>query len=336
MLRFALRRFLEAIPVVVGVSLVVFLFLRLVPGDPAVALLGERATPEALARVREQRGLNQPWAVQYWRYVQGLARGDWGRSIQTNAPVLQEARARFPATVELTVAALVLASVGGVGAGILSAAWRGSIVDHAARVLSLTGVSMPIFWLGLVLIWIFAVQLRWLPSDGRLDADTRYTPITSFVLLDAVLQRRPELAANALRHLILPAAALSTVPMAIIARMTRGALLEVLHTDYVRAARAKGLGERAVTLRHALKNAAIPVVTVIGLQVGVLLSGAVLTETIFAWPGIGRWIFESIGKRDYPVVQGMSLIVAGIFILVNLAVDLFYAALDPRIRVHGH
>jgi peptide/nickel transport system permease protein len=191
---------------------------------------------------------------------------------------------------------------------------------------------MPIFWLGLVLIWVFAVQLRWLPPDGRLDADTRYTPITNLVLVDAVLQRRGDLAATALRHLLLPAVALSTVPMAIIARMTRGSMLEVLRADYVRTARAKGLGERVVTLRHALKNAALPVVTIVGLQVGFLLSGAILTETIFAWPGIGRWIYESILNRDYPVVQSMSLAIAVIFVVVNLAVDVFYAALDPRIR----
>jgi peptide/nickel transport system permease protein len=184
-----------------------------------------------------------------------------------------------------------------------------------------------------VLIWIFAVQLRWLPPDGRLDADTRYAPITGFVLVDAALQRRPELALNALRHLILPAVALSTVPMAIIARMTRSSMLDVMRADHIRTARSKGLRERTVTRRHAFKNAALPIITVVGLQVGFLLSGAILTETIFAWPGIGRWIYESILNRDYPVVQGMTLLVALIFVLVNLVVDVLYAALDPRIRV---
>jgi peptide/nickel transport system permease protein len=329
---FITRRLVETLPVLLGVSVVVFLILRLVPGDPAIVLLGERATAQNVQRLREQLGLNQPWTVQYWRFVQGLARGDVGRSIRSNRPVLEEARTRFPATVELTMAALGLACLVGISAGVISAIWRGSAADHASRVLSLAGISIPIFWLGLVLIWIFAVQLHWLPPDGRLDAGTRYTPITNFVLLDAVLQRRPDLAVNAVRHLILPALALCTVPMAIIARMTRSAMLEVLRADYVRTARAKGLRERTVTWRHTFQNAGLPIVTVVGLQVGFLLSGAILTETIFAWPGVGRWIFESIVNRDYPVVQGMALMVALIFVVVNLAVDLLYALLDPRIR----
>jgi peptide/nickel transport system permease protein len=330
---FFTRRLVETLPVLLGVSVVVFLILRLVPGDPAIVLLGERATAQNVQRVREQLGLNQPWPVQYWRFVQGLARGDVGRSIRTNRPVLEEARSRFPATVELTMAALGLACLVGVSAGVISAIWRGSAADHASRVLSLAGISIPIFWLGLVLIWIFAVQLRWLPPDGRLDAGTRYTPTTNFVLLDALLQRRADLAVNGLRHLILPALALSTVPMAIIARMTRSAMLEVLRADYVRTARAKGLRGRTVTWRHAFQNAGLPIVTVVGLQVGFLLSGAILTETIFAWPGVGRWIYESILNRDYPVVQGMALMVALIFVVVNLVVDALYAFLDPRIRV---
>jgi peptide/nickel transport system permease protein len=333
MLGYTLRRLLEAIPVLLGVSVVVFLFLRLIPGDPAVTLLGERATPQALARVREQLGLNQPLHVQYVRYLGGLLHGDVGRSIRTNRPVAEEAGTRFPATVELAAAALALATLVGVGGGVVSAIWRGSLPDHLSRLVSLVGVSMPIFWLGLVLIWVFAVQLKWLPADGRLDAGTRYTSSTGFVFLDALLQRRADLAGTGLRHLILPALALSTVPMAIIARMTRSAMLEVLRADYVRSARAKGLGEWAVTWRHAFKNAGLPVVTVIGLQVGLLLSGAILTETIFAWPGIGRWIFESILNRDYPVVQGMTLVIALVFVAVNLLVDVLYAVLDPRIRV---
>jgi ABC-type dipeptide/oligopeptide/nickel transport system permease component len=334
MLSFTLRRLLESVPVLVGVSVVVFLFLRLIPGDPAVALLGERATPQALVRVRDQLGLNRPWNVQYLRYAQGILRGDVGRSIRTNRPVLEEARGRFPATVELTVAALFLAVVVGVGSGLISATWRGSAVDHASRVLSLAGISIPIFWLGLVLIWIFAVQLHWLPSDGRLDADTRYVPSTNFVLLDALLQRRGDLAVNALRHLVLPAVALSTVPMAIIARMTRSAMLDVLRADYVRTARAKGLREWAITWRHAFKNASMPVVTVIGLQVGILLSGAILTETIFAWPGIGKWLVEAIHRRDYPAVQGGILMSATVIIGVNLIVDVLYGVINPRIRHH--
>jgi peptide/nickel transport system permease protein len=334
MIVYVARRLLETVPVLVGVSVVVFLILRLIPGDPAIVLLGERATPQSVQRLRDQLGLNQPWPVQYGRFVQGVLRGDLGSSARTNRPVLEEARARFPATVELTVAALFLACLFGVGAGIVSASFRGSLADHGSRLLSLAGVSIPIFWLGLVLIWVFAVQLRWLPPDGRLGAEVRYTPVTNFLLVDAVILRRPDLAADALRHLVLPAVALCTVPMAIIARMTRSSMLEVLQADYVRTARAKGLRERAVTWGHAFKNASLPIVTVVGLQVGILLSGAILTETIFAWPGIGRWIYESILNRDYPVVQGMALLIASIFVVVNLGVDILYAALDPRITVH--
>lgn len=332
MVTFALRRVVEAIPVLLGVSLAVFLFLRLIPGDPAIVLLGERATQQSIQRVREEMGLNLPVHIQYARFMNHLAHGDLGRSIRTNRPVLDEASTRFPATIELSLVALALAVVVGMGGGIISSTWRGSLVDHASRIVSLVGISMPIFWLGLVLIWIFAVQLQWLPPDGRLDADTRYTQQTGFVLIDAALQRRGDLAVTALRHIILPALALSTVPMAIIARMTRGAMLEVLRADYIRTARAKGLAEGVITIRHALKNASLPVVTIVGLQVGFLLSGAILTETIFSWPGVGRWIFDSILNRDYPVVQGMSLVIAVIFVAVNLVVDVLYASLDPRIR----
>ena len=332
MFAFTFRRLVESVPVLLGVSVVVFLFLRLIPGDPDLVLLGERANPQSLQRLRDNMGLNQPLHIQYTRFATQLARGDLGRSIRTGLPVLEEARGRFPATIELASTALVIAVVVGVTLGIVSATWRGSLGDHLSRVISLVGISMPIFWLGLVLIWLFAVQLRWLPSDGRLDATTRYSPITNFVLLDALIQRRGDLAITALRHLILPAVALSTVPMAIIARMTRSAMLEVLRADYIRTARAKGLKERLITQRHALKNAALPVVTIIGLQVGFLLSGAILTETIFSWPGVGRWVFEAILNRDYPIVQGMTLVIAVIFVAVNLLVDILYAALDPRIR----
>src|SRR5687768_10354049 len=282
MFTFTIRRLIESVPVLLGVSVVVFLFLRLIPGDPALVLLGERANPQSLQRLRDNMGLNQPLHIQYARFATQLARGDLGRSIRTGLPVVDEARGRFPATIELASTALVIAVVVGVTLGVVSATWRGSLGDHLSRVISLVGISMPIFWLGLVLIWLFAVQLRWLPSDGRLDATTRYTPMTNFVLLDALIQRRGDLAVTALRHLVLPAVALSTVPMAIIARMTRSAMLEVLRADYIRTARAKGLKERHITRRHALKNAALPVVTIIGLQVGFLLSGAILTETIFS------------------------------------------------------
>lgn len=331
MLRYTIRRLIETVPVLIGVSVVVFLFMRLIPGDPALTLLGERATEANLARVREQLGIDKPIYVQYGRYVEGLSRLDIGRSIRSNRPVLGEAMGRFPATIELALTALTVATIIGVAGGIVAGVGRGTIADHVARVVSLGGVSIPIFWLGLVLIWIFAVQLGWLPADGRLSAATRYAPRTGFVVIDGLWAGRQDLVRDALWHLVLPALALSTVPMAVIMRMTRSAMLEVLRADYIRTARAKGLRERVVTIRHAFKNAALPVVTTIGLQVGFLLSGAILTETIFSWPGIGRWVFESILTRDYPVVQGMSLMVATIFVTVNLVVDLIYAAIDPRI-----
>lgn len=331
MLRYTVRRLVETVPVLIGVSVVVFLFLRLIPGDPALTMLGERATESSLARVRAQLGTDQPLYVQYGRYVSGLAKFDIGRSVRTNRPVLDEAILRFPATIELAFTALVISSVIGVTGGIIAGVGRGTLADHVARLISLGGVSIPIFWLGLVLIWVFAVELGWLPSDGRLSATMKYAPLSGFVLLDAVRIGRMDLARDAVTHLVLPALALSTVPMAVVMRMTRSAMLEVLRADYIRTARSKGLGEVAITIRHAFKNAALPVVTTIGLQVGFLLSGAILTETIFSWPGVGRWVFEAILNRDYPVVQGMSLIIAVIFVTVNLIVDLIYAALDPRI-----
>lgn len=331
MLRYTIRRLIETIPVLVGVSVVVFMFLRLIPGDPALTLLGERATEANLARVREQLGIDQPIYIQYWRYMGGVMQFDVGKSIRSNRPIADEARGRFPATIELATTALVLATAVGVTGGIIAGVGRGTFADHVARVVSLGGVSIPIFWLGLVLIWVFAVELGWLPADGRLSASMKYSPRTGFVLIDGLIAARYDLVRDALWHLVLPAVALSTVPMAVIMRMTRSAMLEVLRADYIRTARAKGLSERTVTARHAVKNAALPVVTTIGLQVGFLLSGAILTETIFSWPGIGRWVFDSILLRDYPVVQGMTLMVATIFVTVNLVVDLIYAALDPRI-----
>ena len=331
MLRFAIRRVIETVPVLVGVVSIVFLFLHLIPGDAALVLLGERANEASLTRIRSQLGLDQPLYVQYGRYVASLSRLDIGKSVRTNRPVIDEAMGRFPATIELALTALVISSVVGVSGGIIAGVGRGRFPDHIARVFSLLGVSIPIFWLGLVLIWVFAVQLHWLPSDGRLAATTKYTQITGFVMIDAIIQGNSALFFDALSHLTLPALALSTVPMAVTMRMTRSAMLEVLRADYIRTARSKGLRERVITIRHAFKNASLPVVTTIGLQVGFLLSGAILTETIFSWPGIGRWVFESILNRDYPIVQGMSLIIAVIFVVVNLIVDLVYGALDPRI-----
>jgi peptide/nickel transport system permease protein len=323
---------LSLIPTLLGVSIIVFLFLRMIPGDPALALAGEHATEANVERIREQFGLNKPLHEQYLTYMGKVLRGDLGRSILSRRPIMDEIRVRFPATIELSVCALTVALVVGVPAGIISATRRNSIFDNIAMVGSLLGISMPIFWLGLMLNWFFAVQLGWLPSVTRLDAGIELQRITNLLIVDSIITGNAEALLNAIQHLILPAIALGTIPMAIIARMTRSAMLEVLEQDYVRTARAKGLRERVVIVRHALNNALLPVITIVGLQVGVLLSGAVLTETIFAWPGIGRWLYLSILSRDYPIVQGMALFITVLFLGINLLVDVSYALVDPRIR----
>jgi len=330
--RYALRRGLTVIPVLVGVSALVFGFIHLIPGDPAVTMLGERATPEKVAEVRRQLGLDRPIHEQYLLYVGRLLRGDLGTSIVRGDPVLADLLRRFPATVELGTAAIALALLLGIPVGIVSAVWRNSVVDGLARVWALAGVSMPIFWLGLMLAWVFGVQLRWFPTGFRLGTGAALEPWTHFVLLDAALQGRWAIAGDALRHLVLPAVTLATIPLAVIARMTRASILEALSQDYIRTAEAKGLPQAAVVLRHALRNALLPVLTVVGLQVGHLLAGAILTETIFSWPGIGLWVYEAIEARDYAIVQGASLFIAVIFVTVNLATDLLYAAADPRVK----
>jgi peptide/nickel transport system permease protein len=332
MIAMLLRRLLLLVPILFGVTVIVFGAVRLVPGDPAQVMLGERASPEAIARVRESLGLDKPLPVQFATTVGRMARGDLGRSIVSGAPVTQEISQRFPATVELGGAALAIALIVGIPLGILAAARKNSWIDVLSTSGALVGVSMPIFWLGLVLMLLFSAQLRILPLSGRLDLALDLVPVTGFYLLDSLL--RGDLAAfrSAGLHLILPALTLATVPMAIIARMTRSAMLEVLGADYVRTARAKGLGERAVVWRHALKNAAIPIVTVAGLQLGYLLSGAVITETIFSWPGIGSLAVQSVFSRDFPVLQGCVLVFATCFVLVNLATDLLYTRMDPRLR----
>jgi peptide/nickel transport system permease protein len=332
MSRFLFRRILEMIPVFFGVILVVFVISRLTPGDPARIILGERATPEALARLRDTLGLNEPLPVQFGRYLVRAVQGDLGRSIQSNERVIVDLATRFPATMELTLGAMFIASTVGVLTGVLAAVRRNSWFDGASMFIALFGFSMPIFWLGIMLILLFAWLLGWFPISGRLDLTVDLARVTNFYVLDAVLTGNWAALGNALRHLVLPAVTLSTVPLAIIARMTRSSMLEVLRQDYVRTARAKGLAERRVVIGHALRNAAIPVITVIGLNVGSLLSGAILTETIFAWPGVGRLVVDAIFARDYPVVQGAVLVIAVVFVVVNLLVDLSYAVLDPRIR----
>jgi peptide/nickel transport system permease protein len=330
--RYAIRRSLTIVPVLLGVSVLVFSFIHLIPGDPALTMLGERATPEKVAEVRARLGLDRPIWQQYVLYVGNALRGDLGVSIVRGDPVAGDLLRRFPATVELAMAAIVVAIAVGIPIGVASAVWRNSLLDSLARLGALTGVSMPIFWLGLVLAWFFGVQLRILPTGFRLASGTTFVPWTNFVILDALLQGDWASLADALRHLILPALALATIPLAVIARMTRASMLEVLSREYIRTAEAKGLSRRAVILRHALRNALLPVLTVIGLQVGRLLAGAILTETIFSWPGIGLWVYESIESRDYAIVQGVSLFIAVIIVGVNLVTDVLYAAVDPRIK----
>ncbi|WP_337870647.1 nickel ABC transporter permease [Meiothermus sp.] len=326
------RRLLSIIPVLFGISLLVFLFLHLIPGDPAVVLLGERARPEQIEALREKLGLNQPLYTQYFLFLRDLVQGNLGNSIFNLLPVRDQLAGRWPATFELALAAMLVAVALGIPLGILAAVRKNSLVDNSSTIFSLIGVSMPVFWLGLILIYLFAVNLQWLPPSGRIgiDAGNNFKTISGFFILDSILQGRSF--GEVVAHLILPALTLGTIPLAILTRITRSAMLEVLSQDYVRTARAKGLNERVVIWRHALKNALLPVVTIIGLQFGTLLGGAILTETIFSWPGIGSWIYEGILNRDYPVVQGGVIFVALVFVLVNLIVDLSYALLDPRIQ----
>ncbi len=330
--QYAVKRFLTIVPVLIGVSLIVFSFIHLIPGDPAVAMLGERATPERVAEIRRQLGLDRPLYAQYSIYIGKILHGDFGASILRGDPVLHDLVRRFPATVELATLAIFIAIAVGVPMGIIAAVWRNSLFDGFSRLVALTGVSMPIFWLGIMMAWFFGVMLGWLPTGFRQDTDVTLVSVTNFHVLDSVLTKNPHALASSLRHLILPAVCLSTIPMAVIARMTRASLLEVLSQDYIRTAESKGLPQQAVILRHAMRNALLPVMTVTGLQVGRLLSGAILTETIFSWPGIGLWIYEAIQARDYPIVQGATLFIATIFVTVNLITDLLYATVDPRIK----
>jgi peptide/nickel transport system permease protein len=332
MFRYIVRRILEAIPVLIGASIAVFMLVHLIPGGPEVALLGERGSPENVAALRARLGLDRPLPEQYLIYVGNILRGDLGRSVAGNIPIADELRQRFPATAELSIFALVLAVLIGVPLGVISAVKRGSWVDTGTMLGSLIGVSMPIFWLGLLLLWFFGVELKLLPFIGRLSPNVTIENITGLYTLDAILTGNWSALGDAFKHLILPSVTLSTIPIAIIARITRSAMLEVLNMDYIRTARAKGLREGSVIRRHALRNALLPVVTVIGLQLGSLLAGAVLTETIFAWPGIGRWLFNSIQGRDYAIVQSVTLVITFIFVTVNMLVDLSYAWLNPRIR----
>lgn len=333
MLGFIIRRFLTIIPTLLGVSVVVFFLLAITPGDPAELLLGERATVESLEAMREYLGLNEPLHVQYGLFLSRLIRLDLGETIWTRQKVWHEIRERFPATIELSLAALFLSCFFGIFLGIISAARQYSIFDYLSMLVSLIGVSMPVFWLGLMLMLVFALNLGWFPVSGRIGINTELEVITNFYVLDAIITRNWAALKDVLRHLALPAVALSTIPMAIVARMTRSSMLEVLRQDYIKTARAKGLSEMKVVFKHALRNGLIPVVTVVGLQFGILLGGAILTEHVFAWPGVGKWIFEGVVKRDYMVIQGGTMMVATVFVIVNTLVDVLYAVINPRISV---
>lgn len=333
MLAYIIRRIFILIPTLLGVSILVFFMLHITPGDPAELLLGERATEEALVELREHLGLNEPFYVQYGMFLKRLMKGDLGETIWTRQKVWTEVKHRFPATIELTVFALCIACFFGIIFGIISATKQYSIFDYVSMIGALAGVSMPIFWLGLIFMLIFSLNLGWLPISGRLSVDIDLEVITNFYILDAVLTRNWAALKDAAWHLIMPAVTLSTIPMAIVARMTRSAMLEVLRQDYIKTAKAKGLSNFTVIFKHALRNALIPVVTTIGLQFGVALGGAILTETIFAWPGVGKWMYDAVMQRDYMVIQGGTLFIAAVFVVINLCVDVLYAIINPRISV---
>jgi peptide/nickel transport system permease protein len=333
MFAFIIRRILIVIPTLLGVTVIVFLMLRITPGDPAELLLGERVTPAALDAMREYLGLKEPLYVQYGMFIKRAIRLDLGETIWTREKVSNEIGQRFPATIELALVAMFISCFFGIILGIISATKQYSWFDYLSMITSLFGVSMPVFWLGLMLMLLFSLSLGWFPMSGRIGVETDLPIITNFFVLDAILVRDWSALGDALMHLALPAIALSTIPLAIVSRMTRSSMLEVLRQDYIKTAKAKGLSQPTIVLKHALRNGLIPVVTVIGLQFGILMGGAILTETVFAWPGVGKWLFDGVVKRDYMVIQGGTLLVATTFVIVNLVVDVLYAVINPRISV---
>lgn len=333
MLRFILTRVSLIIPTFIGITLVAFFLIRLVPGDPIETMAGERGIDSAThARLLKEFGLDQPLYVQYAYYIGRVVQGDLGRSIVTRTPVIQEFKALFPATVELATAAILFALIIGLPVGMIAALRRNSVFDHGVMAVTLTGYSMPIFWWGLLLILLFSVQFGLTPVSGRISVMYFVQPVTGFLLIDSLLAGDTAAFRSALWYLILPAIVLGTIPLAIIARMTRSAMLEVLGEDYIRTAKAKGLPPARIIGLHALRNALIPVVTVIGLQVGHLFTGAILTETIFSWPGVGKWLIEAISRRDYPVLQGGTLLIGTMVMATNVLVDITYGLINPRIR----
>ncbi len=333
MLRFVFTRLTLIIPPFIGITLLTFLLVHAVPGDPLEILAGERGITAARhAQLLHDYGLDRPLYLQYLVYMGHVLRGDLGLSLITHAPVIDEFRQLFPATVELSLSAMLFAVLFGLPAGIVAAVKRNSVFDHGVMGVSLTGYSMPIFWWGLLLIILFSNTLGWTPVSGRISVEYDIEPVTGFLLIDSLLSGDEGAFRSALSHLILPMIALGTIPLAVIARMTRSSMLEVLGEDYIRTARAKGLSPFFVVGVHALRNALIPVITVIGLYVGSLFAGAILTETIFSWPGVGHWLVEGINRRDYPVLQGGVLLIGSVIMMVNLGVDLLYGLINPRIR----
>ena len=333
MFKFFLVKLAQLVPTFIGVTIVAFAFIRLLPGDPILLMAGERGiSAERYAELKAQMGFDRSLVAQYFDFLKGLLHGDLGNSLVTHSPVMDEFMSRFPATLELSLFALAFAVIIGLPAGVLAAVKRGKTLDHTIMGISLTGYSMPIFWWGLLLIMLFSSTLGWTPVSGRISFLYFIDSVTGFMTIDSLIAGDWGAFLSALHHLVLPAIVLGTIPLAVIARQTRSSMLEVLGEDYVRTARAKGLSNFRVIMVHTLRNALISVVTVIGLQVGLLLAGAILTETIFSWPGIGKWMIDAISRRDYPSVQGGLVLIAFIVMIVNLLVDLAYGVINPRIR----
>ncbi|WP_110928357.1 ABC transporter permease [Bacillus massiliglaciei] len=332
MFSYTIRRLGSLVPVLLGMAFIVFMMIRAIPGNPAQIILGQQATKEAVAAMTKELGLDQPWFIQFGSYLKGLLTGDLGVSLKTRTPITDEIWPYLAATLELALVAMIIAIVIGVNAGIISAWFQNSWFDYAAMIIALIGVSMPIFWLGLMEQYLVAIHWDLLPTTGRDNIRDPVAAVTGLYLIDTLVNGRVDQFFEVIKHLILPGIALATIPMAIIARMTRSSMLEVMRSDFIRTARAKGMKMFWVVYKHSLRNALIPVVTVIGLQTGLLLGGAILTETIFGWPGIGTYIYEAINYRDYPVIQSGILVIAFLFVMINLIVDLLYAAIDPRIK----
>jgi peptide/nickel transport system permease protein len=329
---YIIKRLLQIIPVILGVTLIAFALIHLAPGDPVRTMLGQHATQQEIDEIRAKYGLDQPLYVQYFIWLGDVLKGDLGRSILSHEQVTTEIASRFPNTIELAIAAMIFAILIGVVAGIISATKQYSVADYSVMGIALFGISMPVFWLGIMLMMVFGVFLGWLPIGGRIDLLLPFQRITGFMVFDSVITLNGAALISVLQHLLLPAIALGTIPMAIIARTTRSSMLEVLRQDFIRTERAKGLSERKVIYKHAIRNAMVPVVTVIGLNFGLLLSGAILTETVFSWPGVGRLVVDAVYARDYPLVIGCILVFALVFVIVNLITDILYTYIDPRIH----